>query len=515
VFSAAYGVRCSVEEPNPAGNHACVSVRAGCEGVVPLPARLEPWQVALCEEPGVLAEWLDVHGSPLNVIDPGALMRNAVELQALALEFDIHMKIFFARKANKSLTLVDEARRLGLGLDLASEVELRQALDAGVPAADLVVTAAIKPRPLLELCVASGATVVIDNEDELRLLCELADGSSSVPVALRLGPGLAGRDTTRFGLAPLEILGLLERYWPGGASASLVIAGVHFHLDGYSAADRVQALSESLEVVAMLREQGHTPFFVDIGGGIPMSYLDDGAAWERFWEQHRAALLGDRDPLTYDGHGLGLIAHAGEVIGSPNVYPAFQSPVLGEWMAQVLGAELDTTTGRQTVAEALRTRELQLRCEPGRALVDGCGLTAARVEFRKQRRDGAWLIGVAMNRTQCRSAADDFLVDPLLLRPPCAADSTAALDSTGPIHGYLVGAYCSERELLTWRRLHFPQGVEVGDIVVFPNTAGYLMHILESSSHQMPLARNLVVGAAPEPFLDAVDATGAESGFLA
>jgi hypothetical protein len=28
-----------------------------------------------------------------------------------------------------------------------------------------------------------------------------------------------------------------------------------------------------------------------------------------------------------------------------------------------------------------------------------------------------------------------------------------------------------------------------GDIVVFPNTAGYLMHSLESSSHQMPLAR--------------------------
>jgi len=31
------------------------------------------------------------------------------------------------------------------------------------------------------------------------------------------------------------------------------------------------------------------------------------------------------------------------------------------------------------------------------------------------------------------------------------------------------------------------------------------MHILESSSHQMPLARNLVVGTA-EPFLDPVDA---------
>ena len=31
------------------------------------------------------------------------------------------------------------------------------------------------------------------------------------------------------------------------------------------------------------------------------------------------------------------------------------------------------------------------------------------------------------------------------------------------------------------------------------------MHILESSSHQMPLARNLVVGPDRAPFLDPID----------
>ena len=72
---------------------------------------------------------------------------------------------------------------------------------------------------------------------------------------------------------------------------------------------------------------------------------------------------------------------------------------------------------RRSLAEAIRQRELHLRCEPGRALLDGCGMTAARVAFRKQRGDGTWLIGVEMNRTQCRSGSDDFLVDPLLIRP--------------------------------------------------------------------------------------------------
>ena len=140
--------------------------------------------------------------------------------------------------------------------------------------------------------------------------------------------------------------------------------------------------------------------------------------------------------------------------------------------------------------------------------MDGCGLTAARVEFRKQRRDGTWLIGLAMNRTQCRSTSDDFLVDPLLLRPAGGVADEAP--ATAAIEGYLVGAYCIERELLTWRRLTFPSGVAVGDIVVFPNTAGYLMHILESASHQIPLARNLIATSFEEPFLDRIDALAGE-----
>ena len=88
--------------------------------------------------------------------------------------------------------------------------------------------------------------------------------------------------------------------------------------------------------------------------------------------------------------------------------------------------------------------------------------------------------------------------DPLLLRPPAHGEPTAAID------GYLVGAYCVERELISWRRFRFPAGVAVGDLVAFPNTAGYLMHILESASHQIPLARNLVVRGG-EASLDPID----------
>jgi diaminopimelate decarboxylase len=153
-----------------ARRHATAGIRSGCAGAVPLPARLERWQVELCSRPELLSAWLEEYGSPLNVIDPAPLTRNAGDLQRAAAAAGVPLKIFFARKANKALALIDEATSGGLGIDVASERELAQALGRGVPAADIVVTAAVKPRALLERCVASGATAVIDNEDELALL---------------------------------------------------------------------------------------------------------------------------------------------------------------------------------------------------------------------------------------------------------------------------------------------------------------------------------------------------------
>ncbi len=484
-------------------------LRAGCKGIVPLTARLEQWQIDLFERPKDISTWLDLHGSPLNIIDPAPMARNSAELEDVARRFDLDFRIYFARKANKALALVDAAHDLGLGVDVASEQELRQVLGREVPADDLVVTAAIKPTRLLELCLESGATVVADNSDELDLLVRLAQRSkNATPVALRLAPRVTQQWLeTRFGLPFENAVAAGDRYRDGLGDSVPGIAGVHFHLDGYLAGDRVAAIAEALELVDALRERGHRPGFIDIGGGIPMSYLESESEWRSFWVEHKNSLLGEREALTFDRHGLGLTSHGGEIVGRPSLYPYFQRPVRAEWLAQVLSASLKVGGVPTTVADAIRSRRLQLRCEPGRSLLDGCGVTAARIEFRKQRLDGTWLIGLEMNRTQCRSTSDDFLVDPLLLRP----HERVPAENTGQIEGYLVGAYCIERELITWRRLSFPAGVEVGDVVVFPNTAGYLMHILESSAHQIPLALNLVARPEGTATLDPIDAPGLSS----
>jgi len=221
----------------------CRVTRGGCSGIIPLTGRLEPWQRELCDQPERLADLIAEHGSPLNVLNTGALGRNTRELQDAAAAYGIELAVSLARKANKALSFVDEAKRLGLGVDVASERELLQALERGVPARMVVVTAAVKPRGLLELCVASGATVVIDNADELELLVQLAALSQRrTPVVFRLAPRLPGGRPSRFGLEHEQILALAKHPWPAADQGNLDLAGVHFHLDGYAADERVAAL---------------------------------------------------------------------------------------------------------------------------------------------------------------------------------------------------------------------------------------------------------------------------------
>lgn len=472
------------------------ALRDGCHGLPPLTARLEPWMRELLADPAACTSLLEEHGSPVNVHDFSALPRHAAELGDAARAAGVELKVFVARKANKTLGLVEAAHRAGLGLDVGSHRELEQALDLGVPPSDIVVTAAIKPLPLLRLALDSGALLVLDNLDEAAAVARvLGSGSDSAPgggdsgtapgpypVALRLAPTPSDLIApTRFGESAET-----WRDWASSQAAGptgLQIQGIHFHLHGYDAAARARAVGEAAELVDALRELGHRPHFIDMGGGIPMSYLEDPAQWAAFHDAHDQQDPAPVRSLTWRAEPL------------RQVYPYYQQPVRGHWLHRLLG--LEALPGEDT-ASVLRARDLELRCEPGRSVLDGCGMTLARVVQRTTTSDGIPLVGLEMNRTQCRSTSDDFLVDPLLVR--------AGGDPSEPLEGFLVGAYCIEAELILRRRLRFPDGIAVGDMIALPNTAGYLMHILESASHQIPLASNLVraEGAFHRDRIDAV-----------
>lgn len=483
------------QSPCPNSSQEQRGPHAYCRGLAPLTPRLEAWMQALASQPLALKELVERYGSPLNLhfVDP--LERNSRRLEEVCKERGVPLLIYLARKANKCAYYIDTTNKLGFGLDVASDAELQQALAYGAASSKIICTAAIKPRSLIDLCVTQGVTIAIDNNDELDLTKRLAEQRNQVAtVALRVGHFQHAGHTlfTRFGFTSDQILSTAKQLAEHlGDKQRVTLTGLHFHLDGSDIGQRVSAIQESLRLAQQLRHMGHPIEFLDIGGGFPMSYIDSETEWQTFLHEHDRALRGERPPLTYRNLGLGRQCYEQKLFGKRDVSPSHQAPTGEVWFTQLLDSPANDTNepGSPSIAAKLKSLDIELRCEPGRSLLDGCGITAARVEYCKPHPEGYDLIGLAMNRTQHRTAFDDHLVDPLLI-PIAPKRQQAPLEKT---HGFLTGAYCHESELITKRQLEFPYGVAAGDLLCFPNTAGYLMHFMESRSHQFQLAQNLLI----------------------
>ncbi len=433
----------------------------------------------------LLEKWISKWGSPVNLLNLIPFQQNFQKFDRLFKKYGIEGKVFFARKANKCICFVRGVKEIGFGVDTASINEMKDCIQAGISPEMITVTAAVKNEQLLSYAVAHQIPVMLDNEDECGLLHSILEKENKT---LNVGFRLSGFEWegkkcySRFGFDVDEIAAFLEEGLSNrGKYRRFHYKGLHFHLNGYSIGQRAAALSQSIDMVDRLASNGFTTSFVDIGGGILMNYLENGEEWEGFFNVLNETLLTDREEITFQKDPLGMVKLGNRLIGEPKVYPYFNQHPQEHFVEQIL----TTQKGDKALHRHLSERNLELRLEPGRSLLDQTGVTVAKVAFRKRDSEGRTLVGLEMNRTQMFSSSEDFLLDPIYIPkkttngPPCDV--------------YFVGAYCLEQELILKRKISLPQFPEIGDLICFVNTAGYMMHFYESQAHQFDLAKNLVV----------------------
>ncbi|MDZ4786272.1 MAG: hypothetical protein SGJ02_09380, partial [bacterium] len=116
--------------------------------------------------------------------------------------------------------------------------------------------------------------------------------------------------------------------------------------------------------------------------------------------------------------------------------------------------------------------------------LDGCGVTLAEVRGIKKVISGDTHIGLGMNHTQLRTSSLEYLIDPVLLPNQNQEESNFS--------GILVGDYCLENDFISRRRIAFPRLPDIGDVIVFPNTAGYFSHLFESPGHRGILPKEIL-----------------------
>ncbi|MDT0268522.1 Y4yA family PLP-dependent enzyme [Streptomyces sp. DSM 44915] len=465
-----------------------------------LEPRLEPPLAELLAAPDLLHGLVDALGSPLNVLLPDAIAANVAAFRAVYRRHHLDGPIYFAHKANRSSALVRRLAATEAGIDVASLGELSHALGAGF-APDRVLATGPKDADFLWLAARAGATVHVDAPAELVELAGLvrAHGLPRVRVLLRLsafesaGVRLLTR-RSRFGVPVADLGALLDLVEQHRDAVELL--GVAYHLDTTGIAEKALALESCVLAMDEAGRRGFRPRVIDIGGGFGTSYLADGEQWARYTTELTNAVLGRRPPLTWRGHGYGLRNEGGTARGRLTLYPAHR-PVAGpDYLAELLATRAPTL--ERTLADVLLDHLYELAMEPGRALVDQCGLSLARVVDVRPTDDGAHLVRLGMNAGDVSLEEHGVLADPLIVPragPPPTADGAPDGERDGePVGVYLVGNLCLEADLVTRRLVFLPRLPARGELLAFANTAGYCMDFHAHHAQRQPSARKVAVG---------------------
>jgi diaminopimelate decarboxylase len=446
---------------------------------------VHPWIKDITSHESLLHSWIDQYGSPINIHNLISFGQNYLRFNRIFHKYGVSSRVFFARKANKSKCFVWAANEYGFGVDTASLNEIKECIQAGLNAERITITAAVKNRELLTYAVENQIPVVLDNEDECDMLQQiLEEKDKTLAVGFRISGFIYAERKlySRFGFDLSELPQFLQNnLHPTGKYNRFRYKGLHFHLSGYSIDERIAALSQTIDLSEQISSDKFKTSYIDIGGGILMNYLRSAEEWDQFHNTLKKSLSSENEEITFRKDPLGLIQIEEKVYGEAKVYPYFNLINQDKFIEKVITGQMNGVP----LYRHLKQKQIELRIEPGRSLLDQCGITIAKVAFRKKDSEGRNLIGLEMNRTQMFSSSADYLLDPIFIPKTKKNEQTSEV--------YFVGSYCLEQELILKRKIVLPQTPEIGDLICFVNTAGYMMHFYESEAHLFDLAKNLVV----------------------
>ena len=153
-------------------------------------------------------------------------------MRAVLRQHDVRFEIFYGAKVNKSPGLVRAAVEAGIGVDVSSLYEMRDALLAGARPERLCATGPAKPRAFHTTLIDNGTLISVDSIAELDDIEQRARQmrpGRPVRVLLRYRPESA--IASRFGMGTNDVLISLERL--ARQQDVFAFEGFHFHLGGY------------------------------------------------------------------------------------------------------------------------------------------------------------------------------------------------------------------------------------------------------------------------------------------
>ncbi|MBJ6127056.1 diaminopimelate decarboxylase [Microvirga splendida] len=225
----------------------------------------------------------DEVGTPFYCYSSATLERHyRVFAEAFA---DTDALVCYAMKANSNQAVLKTLGRLGAGMDIVSEGELRRALAAGVPGERIVFSGVGKTRPEMAFALDSGILCFnVESEPELAAISEVAVSKGMrAPVSIRINPDVdakthakisTGKSENKFGI---PIARAREVYARAASLKGIAVTGVDMHIGSQitDLAPYDNATALLAELARDLMADGHKLHHIDLGGGLGVPYRED------------------------------------------------------------------------------------------------------------------------------------------------------------------------------------------------------------------------------------------------
>ena len=358
-----------------------------------------------------LADIAGAVGTPFYCYSTATLERHYRVLQQAFAGLDT--LICYAIKANSNQAVIATLARLGAGMDVVSEGELRRARAAGVPADRIIFAGVGKTREEMAYALGEGIHGFnVESEPELDALSEIAAAlGHTARIALRINPDVDAKTHTKISTGKAENkfgipYGDAPRLYAKAAKLpGIKVAGVHMHIGSQITELKPfrDAFTLMRELVGELRRAGHAIEHLDMGGGLGVPY------------------------------------HSGnDIPPSPQAYADVVRATVGD-----LG--------------------LKIALEPGRMIVANAGVLVSRVIYAKPGSDKTFtIVDAAMND----------LIRPTLYEAEHEIwPVSEAAGSKAPIVQDVVGPVCETGDYLALNRKLPP--FASGDLVAFMTAGAY------------------------------------------
>ncbi|MFZ0205748.1 MAG: diaminopimelate decarboxylase [Roseiarcus sp.] len=193
--------------------------------------------------------------------------------------------VCYAMKANSNQAVLTTLARLGAGMDVVSEGELRRARAAGVPGPKIIFSGVGKTRAEMALGLDEDIRCFnVESEPELEALAEVAASRGRrARIAIRVNPDVdarthakisTGKSENKFGI---PISRAREVYARARALPGIEVGGVDMHIG--SQITELEPFDDAFALLAdfvrQLRADGHAIDHVDLGGGLGIPYRFD------------------------------------------------------------------------------------------------------------------------------------------------------------------------------------------------------------------------------------------------